>query len=341
MEGMKKRALITGVTGQDGSYLAELLLDKGYDVYGLVRRTSAGPSELLERLHRERGLTFIHGDLHDSESLKRAVSIARPDELYNLASQSHVGVSFELPDDAWEINYLGAGRVITEALAANTSLRVYQASSSEMFGTAPAPQNELSPFLPVSPYGEAKLRAHRDFVVENRDKNGAYVCSGILFNHESPRRGKHFVTRKITVSLAKIKLGLQDRLELGNLATRRDWGYAKEYVVAMHSMLQQSTAEDFVIATGIQHAVRDFVDAAAAVLEIPLTWEGEGMDEVGRDAQGKVVVSVNSKFFRPKELGGLVGDATKAKKILGWRPHVSFAELVRLMTRADFDALSR
>src|SRR3989338_8040356 len=284
-----KRALITGVTGQDGSYLAEVLLDRGYDVYGLVRRTSGGPSDILEQLHRTRGLHFIYGDLHDVASLRRAMEIAKPDEVYNLASQSHVGVSFEVPEDAWEVNYLGAGRVITEALKANKATRIYQASSSEMFGTTPPPQNELSAFAPVSPYAQAKLRAHKEYVVGYREDKGAYVCSGILFNHESPRRDKHFVTRKISNSLAKIKLGLQERLELGNLDVKRDWGYAKEYVIAMHSMLQLEKAEDFVFATGVLHSVRDFVDAAAAALAIPLHWEGN----TGRNEKGEILVSVN------------------------------------------------
>lgn len=341
MEGMQKRAFITGVTGQDGSYLAELLLDKGYQVFGLVRETSSNPSELLKLLCDQKGLRLLNGDLHDRESLMQVVATAQPDEVYNLASQSHVGVSFDAPDDTWEVNYVGAGRVITAALAANGSVRIYQASSSEMFGAAPPPQSEVSEFLPVSPYGEAKLRAHKEFVVENREKHGAYVCSGFLFNHESPRRGKHFVTRKITVSLAKIKLGLQDRLELGNLDTRRDWGYAKEYVVAMHAMLQMDKPEDFVIATGVQHSVRDFVDAAAAELGMSMQWEGKGEAEVGRNSRGEVIVSVNPRFFRPQELSDLVGDASKAKDVLGWKPMVTFRELVSIMTSADYDSLVR
>ncbi len=335
-----KLALITGVTGQDGSYLSELLLDKGYEVYGLVRRTSGGPSDILERLHRERGLKFIYGDLHDAASVRRAIEIATPDEVYNLASQSHIAVSFECPEDTWDINCTGAGYVITEALKANKNMRIYQASSSEMFGTTPPPQDESSLFVPVSPYAQAKVRAHQEYVVKNRQDVGAYVCSGILFNHESPRRGKHFVTRKITVSLAKIKLGLQDCLELGNLNAKRDWGYAKEYVTAMHSMLQLNAPEDFVVATGVQHTVREFVETAASVLGIPIRWEGSGENEIGRDASGKVIVRVNPKFFRAHEVNDLVGNASKAKRVLGWEPRITFSELVSMMVKYDYDTLS-
>jgi len=335
-----KRALITGVTGQDGSYLSELLLERGYDVYGLVRRTSAGPSDILEHLHRKQGLHFIYGDLHDVASIRRAIEIAKPDEVYNLASQSHVGVSFELPADTWDVNYAGAGHVITEALKAKGDVRIYQASSSEMFGTTPPPQNESSVFAPVSPYAQAKLRAHEEFVVGLRESQNAYVCSGIFFNHESPRRGKHFVTRKISVSLAKIKLGLQDRLELGNLNADRDWGYAKEYVEAMHAMLQQGAPEDFVIATGVPHTVREFVDAAASALGMSIHWEGDGEKEIGRNEKGDVVVSVNPKFFRAKEVNNLVGDASKAKRILGWEPRITFEGLVGMMAKADYDMLA-
>lgn len=330
------RALITGVTGQDGSYLAELLLDKGYEVFGLVRRTSAGPNEIVESLHRERGLRLIYGDLHDEASIVRALNIAQPDEVYNLASQSHVGVSFELPEDAWQINYHGAGRVITQALACNSRVRIYQASSSEMFGTTPPPQDESGPFAPVSPYAQAKLRAHQEYVQGYRQGHGAYICSGILFNHESPRRGRHFVTRKITISLAKIKCGLQDRLELGNLSSKRDWGYAKEYVIAMHQMLQQDQAEDFVIATGVQHSVREFVSAAAEVLDMPIRWEGKGESEIGKNEKGQVIISVNPKFFRAHEICDLVGNASKAARILGWSAKTTFEELVRMMAMADY-----
>ncbi len=335
-----KNALITGVTGQDGSYLAESLMQKGYAVYGLLRRSSAGPSELIESLHRQ-GMNLIYGDLRDIAAIKRALEEAQPDEIYNLAAQSHVGISFKVPEETWEINYHGLGRIVTEVSRQKPDAHIYQASTSEMFGSTPPPQNEGSPFNPVSPYAEAKLAAHRDYVEGYRERHGMYICSGILFNHESPRRGKHFVTRKITYSLAKMKLGLQDHLELGNLSARRDWGHAKEYVEAMQLMLSRPTPEDFVISTGRQHTVREFVDAAANVLGINIHWEGEAEKEVGLDENGKVLVKVNPEFYRPREVHDLLGDSSKAHRMLGWEPKMTFEELVEDMVTSDLDFLTK
>ncbi len=338
---MKKKALITGVTGQDGSYLAELLLDKGYDVFGFVRRTSGGPPEPVEDMHLTRGLTYIHGNMRDLHTIRRAMEEVVPDEVYNLAAQSHVGISFECPEETWEINYYGVGRVVNEALRTNPAVRFYQASTSEMFGDTPPPQNEHSPFQPVSPYAESKLRAHEDFIQGYRKLRETFTCSGILFNHESSRRGRQFVTRKITISLAKIKLGLQDVLELGNLNAKRDWGYAKDYVAAMYQMLQQPTPDDFVIASGEEHSVRDFVNAAASCLGMSISWEGEGEHEVGKDEKGKVVVRVNPKFYRPREVNHLRGDIAHARQVLDWAPTLSFSGLVELMVRSDYEALKK
>jgi GDPmannose 4,6-dehydratase len=335
------RALITGVTGQDGSYLAESLAEKGYQVFGLLRRTSGGPPEWIEKLHSEKRLHLVHGNVRDLSAVHNALQEAQPDEIYNLAAQSHVGVSFTCPDETWEINYHGLGRVVHEAMEQNSAVRIYQASTSEMFGSTPPPQNEQSPFAPVSPYAEAKLRAHEDYVVGYREKHGLYIASGILFNHESPRRGKHFVTRKITHSLAKIKLGLQSVLELGNLSALRDWGHAKEYVEAMRLILQQEHPEDFVIATGVHHSVRDFVTAAARALDMPVHWKGEGENEVGVREDGTVLVRVNPEFYRPREVQNLRGDASKAKKLLNWEPKIQLEALVQEMVKADYDSLAR
>lgn len=336
-----KKALITGISGQDGTYLAESLLQKGYEVYGLMRRTSAGPPSIIERLHLHDGLKLIHGNVRDLSIVRETMERVQPDEVYNLAAQSHVGVSFKCPDETWDVNYYGVGRVVNEALRVNPQTRIYQASTSEMFGTTPPPQDESSPFNPVSPYAEAKLRAHEDFIKGYREQRGSFTCSGILFNHESPRRGRQFVTRKITLSLAKIKLDMQDVLELGNLSAKRDWGYAKDYVEAMVRILQHDVADDFVIATGETHSVRDFVSATARILEIPLTWEGEGENEVAYDAAGKVIVRVNPEFYRPSEVQDLCGVPAKAERVLGWTPTVTFEKLVELMTAADYDELSR
>ncbi len=336
---MEKRALITGITGQDGSYLAELLLSKGYEVYGLMRRSSSDPFIRLRQIKAH--LHIVYGNLRDIASLERAMEESKPDEIYNLAAQSDVGISFKCPEETEEINYYGVGRLVNAAIRVNPKVRIYQASTSEMFGKTKPSQNEKSPFQPVSPYGVAKLKAHEDFVVGYREKHGLFICSGFLFNHESPRRGEHFVTRKITISLAKVKLGLQDHLELGNLNAKRDWGYAGDYVELMWRMLQQKKPEDFVVATGESHTVRDFVNEAAEALNIKLHWKGKGLKEVAVDEKGKVIVKINSSFYRPVEVDYLLGDSSKAARILRWKPKTTFKGLVHLMVEEDLALLSR
>ncbi len=338
---MKKKALITGITGQDGSYLAEFLIQKGYEVHGLMRRTSMGPPTYIEDLHAEKSLELIYGNVRDLSAVRFAMEDVKPDEVYNLAGQSHVSVSFKCPDETWDVNFYGVGRVVNEATRVNKDVRIYQASTSEMFGTTPPPQSETSAFAPVSPYAEAKLKAHEEFIKGYREKYGVFACSGILFNHESPRRGKHFVTRKITYSLAKIALGMQECLELGNLNAERDWGYAGDYVEAMHLILQQDKPDDFVIATGETNSVRHFVEVAANAFGIKLTWEGTGTDEVGRDQKGKVIIRVNKEFYRPREVSHLLGNPAKARKVLGWKPKVKFEELVDMMAKSDYDEVKK
>ena len=330
-----KKALITGITGQDGSYLAELLLHKGYEVHGLMRRSSTEPLLRLQDIVTNHSVKVHMGNLRDRESIERVVEAVKPDEVYNLAAQSDVGISFQCPEEAYAINYLGTGHVVDAVRKLCPEARVYQASTSEMFGATNPPQKEKSPFQPVSPYAEAKVKAHEDFVVGYREKYGTHVSSGILFNHESPRRGKHFVTRKITHSLSKVKLGLQSHVTLGNLEAKRDWGYAGDYVEMMWLMLQQETPDDYVIATGESHSVRDFVEATAQALGMPITWEGKGLDEVAKDQYGNVVVKISEDFYRPVEVDFLLGDATKAEKKLGWKPKTSFQELVNIMVAAD------
>jgi len=336
----KKRALITGITGQDGSYLADFLLNKDYDVFGLIRRSSTDPLIRIQDLVTNRGLKLISGNMRDSSTLRRALEISLPDEIYNLAALSDVGISFQCPEETLEVNYFGFGKLVEEALRINPGVKIYQASTSEMFGKTKPPQNESSEFLPVSPYGEAKLKSHQ-LSSEYRKNRGAFVCCGILFNHESPKRGKHFVTRKITYSLAKIKLGLQDVLELGNLDAKRDWGFAGDYVEAMWLMLQQNTPDDYVIASGESHSVRDFVNAAAKALDINIFWEGGGLEEVGRDEGGKVIVKVNKDFYRPVEVDDLRGDYAKANEKLGWEPRTNFQELVKMMVDHDIKIVSQ
>jgi len=337
----KKRAFITGITGQDGSYLSELLLEKGYEVFGLVRRISHDATVRLGNLEREGKVTLLDGNLRDIGTIQRALEIAQPDEIYNLAAQSDVGVSFRCPEETMEVNYYGLGRLVNAAMKQNPKVRIYQAATSEMFGSSKPPQSEKTAFAPVSPYGESKLKGYQDFVEGYRKSHGLFICSGILFNHESPRRGVNFVTRKITSSLARIKLGLQETLELGNLEAKRDWGYAKDYVEAMWRMLQQDKPQDFVISTGISHKVRDFVNASAAALGVKLKWSGGGVDEVARDENGKVIVRVNPQFYRPVDVHYLLGDSRKAQRALKWKHSVTFEELVKLMTEADFAELSR
>lgn len=336
----KKKALITGITGQDGSYLAEYLVEQGYEVFGLLRRTSLDPLLRIHKLADDRTVKLMYGNLRDNESLVRVLNEVAPHEVYNLAALSDVGISFKCPEETYDINYLGVGRLIDASLTARPDVRIYQASTSEMFGKTESPQNENSAFLPVSPYAEAKLKAFEEYVKGNRAK-GHFVASGILFNHESPRRGQHFVTRKITISLANIKLGLQSKLSLGNLEAKRDWGYAGDYVKAMHLMLQQETPDDFVISTGEAHSVREFVEAACRELDISLTWSGRGVEEVGTDQYGNVIVDINKEFYRPAEVPDLKGDSTKAQTVLGWKPEVTFKELVSMMVSSDLESIRK
>lgn len=319
-----KKALITGITGQDGSYLAELLLAKGYEVFGMMRRSSSLNTSRVDHLAKKR-LKLLYGDLNDASSVNQIVKSVRPDEIYNLAAQSHVKVSFEVPEYTSEVTALGALRLLEAIREAHVKTRFYQASSSELYGrTETTSQNENTPFKPVSPYAVAKLFAYWT-TVNYREGYGIYACNGVLFNHESPRRGENFVTRKITTAAAKIKKGLQDKLYLGNLDARRDWGYAKDYVEAMWLMLQKEKPEDYVIATGKTHTVREFLEEAFGYAE--LDW--------------KKYVKIDKKYFRPLEVNHLCGDTSKAKKKLGWVPKTSFQELVRLMVDADLAALEK
>lgn len=337
----KKRALITGITGQDGSYLAEYLIGLGYEVWGLVRRTSLEPMLRINALVQTRRIRLIYGNLRDSATLRTALEESKPDEIYNLAAQSDVGISFKCPDETMEINYHGLDRLVHEAVKMNPVVRIYQASTSEMFGKTKPPHNETSLFQPVSPYGEAKLLAHENVVKGYREKYGLFICSGILFNHESPRRGEHFVTRKITISLAKIKLGLQSSFSLGNLDAKRDWGFAGDYVKAMHKMLQQKKPEDYVIATGKSHTVRQFVEAAAAALDMPIRWSGKGLREVGKLKNGRTILTISKEFYRPNEVHHLRGDSRKAQKKLGWKIENSFENLATMMAQADYERLKK
>ena len=353
-----KKALVTGVTGQDGAYLVQLLLDKGYEVHGLKRRSSLFNTARIDHLYRdphEGGTKFFlhHGDLTDTSSLQRVIQTVQPDEIYNLAAQSHVAVSFEEPEYTANADGLGALRILEalRILGLTEKTRYYQASTSELFGKVQeVPQRETTPFYPRSPYAVAKLYAYW-ITVNYREAYGIYACNGILFNHESPVRGETFVTRKITRGLARIVLGLQDRLYLGNLSAARDWGHAKDYVEMQWLMLQQQKPEDFVIATGIQHTVRAFVEAAAAEMGMLLRWQGTGVDEQGilehldparapesaprRPQPGDVIVSVDPRYFRPAEVESLLGDASRARTQLGWTPKIGFGDLVREMARAD------
>ena len=342
-----KRALITGVTGQDGSYLAELLLGKGYEVHGIKRRTSLFNTDRIDHIYQDphdEDQRFIlhHGDMTDSSSLIRIIQQVQPDEIYNLAAQSHVAVSFEAPEYTANSDALGALRVLEaiRILGLEQKSRYYQASTSELYGLVQeTPQNESTPFYPRSPYAVAKLYAHW-ITINYREAYGIYACNGILFNHESPVRGETFVTRKITRALARIKLGLQDCLYLGNLDARRDWGHAKDYVEVQWLMLQQETAEDFVIATGIQRSVRDFVNAAADELGMEIQWQGEGLDEIGVH-EDRVIVRVDPRYFRPAEVETLLGDASRARSKLNWTPRISFEELVAEMVREDLKSAER
>jgi GDPmannose 4,6-dehydratase len=345
---MSKVALITGVTGQDGAYLAELLLEKGYIVHGVKRRASLFNTDRIDHLYQDphvnhKRFVLHYGDLTDSTNLIRIIQQVQPDEIYNLAAMSHVAVSFETPEYTANADGLGTLRILEaiRILGMEKKTRFYQASTSELYGLVQEiPQKESTPFYPRSPYAVAKLYGYW-ITVNYREAYGIYACNGILFNHESPVRGETFVTRKITRALARIKLGLQDCLYLGNLDALRDWGHAKDYVEAQWLMLQQDQPEDFVIATGVQYSVRDFVNAAAHELDISIIWQGRGAEEKGFDANGKCIVQVDPRYFRPTEVETLLGDPTKAKQKLGWVPKITFNELVSEMVREDLKSAER
>lgn len=342
-----KKALITGITGQDGSYLAELLLEKGYEVHGVIRPSSSIRTARIDHLFNDpsvhdKTLFLYHGDLTDTANISDLIRRIEPDEVYNLAAQSHVRISFDLPELTAETDALGTLTILEsirkQGLTHKT--KFYQASTSELYGKVlETPQTEDTPFYPRSPYGVAKLYGF--WIIKNyREAYDMFACNGILFNHESERRGYNFVTRKITIGLSKIKLGMQEVLELGNLDAQRDWGHAKEYVEAMWLMLQQDTAEDFVIATGETHSVREFIEECCKHLDIQLEWQGEGVDEVGVDKKTcKTIIKIDPKYFRPTEVDVLLGDPTKAKEKMGWKAKTKFKELARLMTLSDFELL--
>ena len=327
-----KVALITGITGQDGSYLAELLLEKGYEVHGIIRRSSLINTHRIDGIYDR--LSLHYGDLTDSTNLVRVIQKVQPDEIYNLGAQSHVKVSFEMPEYTADVDAVGTLRVLeaVRLLGMENRVRIYQASTSELYGLVQeTPQKETTPFYPRSPYGVAKLYGY--WITKNyREAYGMYACTGILFNHESPRRGETFVTRKITQGLSRISVGLQDCLYLGNLDAKRDWGHAKDFVEAMWLMLQQDEPDDYVVATGVQYSVKDFVEESASYFGMKIVWMGEGLDEYGYDLNTKkVVIKVDPKYFRPAEVETLLGDASKAKEKLGWEPKTSFKQLVEDM----------
>ena len=336
-----KKALITGITGQDGSYLAELLLEKGYEVHGLIRRSSTFNTSRIDHLYQDPHLNgiklFLHyGDLADASSISRLIEKIKPDEIYNLGAQSHVRVSFDIPEYTSDTTGLGAIRILDAIKDSGIKTRFYQASSSEMFGKVQEiPQKETTPFYPRSPYGCAKVYAYWT-TINYRESYDIFACNGILFNHESPRRGETFVTRKITQGLAKIKLNKLDRLYLGNLDAKRDWGYAKDYVEGMWLMLQADKPDDYILATNETHSVREFTEEVAKNMGINLIWQGTGLEEKGVDkSSGKTIIEIDPKYFRPTEVDLLIGDYSKAKKLLGWEPKTNFQDLAKLMSEAD------
>lgn len=340
-----KRALITGITGQDGSYLAEFLLEKGYEVHGITRRASISNTSRIDHLIENNSITLHDGDLSDSSSLIRIIGLIKPDEIYNLAAQSHVQVSFDVPEYSGDVDALGVLRILeaVRILGLEKKTKVYQASTSELYGKVEeVPQKETTPFHPYSPYAVAKQYGFW-IVKEYREAYGMFAVNGILFNHESERRGENFVTRKITLAAGRIAEGIQDHLELGNMDSLRDWGYAKDYVECMWMIMQYDTSDDFVIATGEQHTVRDFTEKAFAANGMNVRWEGEGVDEKGYDAEtGKLLVSVNPQWFRPTDVDNLWGDPTKAKTVLGWNPQkTTYEELVNIMAKHDRELAKR
>ena len=338
-----KNALITGITGQDGSYLSELLIKKGYMVYGLVRRSSLFNRSRIDHLlvDHPNQIKLIYGDLSDSSSLNRLLEKYPPDEIYNLGAQSHVGISFEMPEYTSDVNGLGTLRLLDAIREVGLKPKLYQASSSELFGKVKeSPQTELTPFHPRSPYACGKAFAY--YITQNyREAYNLFACNGILFNHESPRRSENFVTRKVTLSLAKMKNGYQDKLILGNLDAKRDWGYAKDYVEAMWLMLQQESPDDYVISTGKTHTIRELVEIAGEACGFNIVWKGSGLNEIGIDSiSGKVLVETSEKYIRPAEVDYLCGDSTKAKNILNWVPKTSFKELIQIMVKSEQDKLT-
>ena len=338
-----KKALITGITGQDGSYLTELLLEKGYEVHGIIRRSSSFNTGRIDHLYNNPEILnktlFLHyGDLSDSSSISRLIEKIKPDEIYNLGAQSHVKVSFEIPEYTCDTTGLGTLRILDAIKESGIKTKFYQASSSEMFGLVQeVPQKETTPFYPRSPYGCAKLFAY--WITKNyRESYNIFACNGILFNHESPRRGNTFVTKKITRELVKIKLGLSDKLYLGNLEAKRDWGYTKDYVYGMYLMMQAEKPDDYVLATNETHSVREFIELSCKHLGIDLKWQGEGINEKGIDKEtNKVIIEISPRYFRPAEVDLLIGDYSKAKTELGWEPKVKFEELVKIMIEADME----
>jgi len=342
-----KKALITGITGQDGSYLAEFLLEKGYEVHGMIRRASTQNTERIDHIYQDpheknRRLVLHYGDLSDSSNLNRLLEKIKPDEIYNLGAQSHVKISFEIPEYTGDVTGLGSLRLLDAIRETGIKTKFYQASSSEMFGKAEElPLKETSRFHPRSPYGCAKVYSF--WITKNyRESYGLFTVNGILFNHESPRRGENFVTRKITQGLARIKLGKQEKLFLGNLDAKRDWGYAKDYVEAMWMMLQHKTPDDYIVATNETHTIREFAEEAAKSLGYDLVWKGKGLKEQGLDKKTKqVLIEIDARYFRPAEVDVLLGDYTKAKKALGWKPRVKFKQLAELMAKADYEAESK
>lgn len=338
-----KKALLTGITGQDGSYLAELLLEKGYEVHGIIRRSSTFNTSRIDHIYKDPHKTgvklFLHyGDLSDASNISRLIEKIKPDEIYHLGAQSHVRVSFDIPEYTGDVTGLGTLRILDAIRESGVKTKFYQASSSEMFGKAQSvPQNEETPFYPRSPYGCAKVYGY--WITKNyRESYNLFASNGILFNHESPRRGETFVTRKITRGLARIKLGLDQKIYLGNLDAKRDWGYAKDYVEAMWLMLQADKPDDFVVATHETHTVREFVEETAKFLDMEIVWEGKGINERGiSKSTGKTVIEIDPMYFRPAEVDLLIGDYSKAKRILGWEPKTKFHELVKLMAEADFE----
>lgn len=341
-----RQALITGITGQDGSYLAESLLTRGYQVHGLIRRGSTFNTGRIEHLYQDphdesTRLRLHYGDLTDSSNISRLLEKINPDEIYHLGAQSHVRVSFDMPEYTADVGALGTLRLLDAIRDTGIHTKFYQAASSEMFGKVQeVPQTETTPFYPRSPYGCAKLFAY--WITRNyRESYGIFACNGILFNHESPRRGETFVTRKITRGLARVKLGLDDSVYLGNLDAKRDWGFARDYVQAMWLMLQQPEPDDYVVATNEAHTVREFVEAACRSFEIDLRWQGHGIDEVGIDQEGRTIIRIDPQYFRPAEVDLLIGDYSKARKMLGWEPKTRFVDLVKLMAEADLESESR